>query len=99
MGSWSQVSAMETSHSERLERLFQAWQKKKEATFGTPPPSPGGQSRASISRSFDKMVLFSHLDEVERCEIFDAMFPAFARTGQRHCQGTSQMCQARQSKI
>jgi len=27
------------------------------------------------------MVLFSHLDEVERCEIFDAMFPAFARPG------------------
>ena len=26
-------------------------------------------------------VLFSHLDEVERCEIFDAMFPAFARPG------------------
>ena len=26
-------------------------------------------------------MLFSHLDEVERCEIFDAMFPAFARPG------------------
>ena len=26
-------------------------------------------------------VLFSHLDEVERSEIFDAMFPSFARPG------------------
>ena len=47
---------MESSNGDRLERLFQAWQKKKEAAYGTPPPSPGGHSRASISRSFDKMV-------------------------------------------
>jgi len=73
----------EKSIEENAENIDEkAWQKKKEAAFGTPPPSPGGHSRASISRSFDKMVLFSHLDEVERCEIFDAMFPAFARPGQ-----------------
>ena len=56
------ASAMETPNSERLEQLFQGWQKKKEAVYGTPPPSPGGHSRASISRSFDKMVKQIHFN-------------------------------------
>ena len=37
---------------------------------------------ASLSRAIAKNVLFSHLDENERSDIFDAMFPSSAMPGE-----------------
>ena len=37
-------------------------------------------TRASLSKAIGKNVLFSHLDESERSDIFDAMFPTVATT-------------------
>ena len=37
---------------------------------------------ASLSKAIAKNVLFSHLDENERSDIFDAMFPSSAMPGE-----------------
>lgn len=37
---------------------------------------------ASLGRAIQQNVLFSHLDEVERADIFAAMFPAEAEEGE-----------------
>ena len=37
---------------------------------------------ASLSKAIAKNVLFSHLDENERTDIFDAMFPVSAISGE-----------------
>ena len=37
---------------------------------------------AALSKAIEKCVLFSHLDETERSDIFDAMFPVNALSGE-----------------
>jgi hypothetical protein len=40
------------------------------------------KTMASLSKAIAKNVLFSHLDENERSDIFDAMFPSSAMPGE-----------------
>ena len=40
------------------------------------------KTMASLSKAIAKNVLFSHLDENERSDIFDAMFPVNAMPGE-----------------
>lgn len=40
------------------------------------------KTMASLSKAIAKNVLFSHLDEQERCDIFDAMFPTSVLVGE-----------------
>ena len=40
------------------------------------------KTMASLSKAIAKNVLFSHLDETERSDIFDAMFPSNAIPGE-----------------
>lgn len=40
------------------------------------------ETKASLSKAIGKNVLFSHLDDNERSDIFDAMFPVNTKAGE-----------------